>query len=116
MVFSRVQLVACALALTFMGVASARAQEANFNIPPGEAGKSIPELARQAGVQIIAPGSELHAVVTPEVKGRMEFKAALRTMLAKTSLELAAEDGRVFVLRKAGAAPNEGAVLAPSTG
>jgi len=52
------------------------AQEKPINIPAEDGGKSIPELARQAGVQIIAPGQALHGVVTP--RSRAHMKSASR--------------------------------------
>ena len=48
------------------------AQVKELHIPSEDAGKSIPELARQAGVQVIGPGASLHGVVTPEVNGTFD--------------------------------------------
>ena len=62
-------------------VTPALAQVGQFDIPPEEAEKSIPELARQAGVQIIGPGEPLKFVVTPRVKGTFDVSAALEMML-----------------------------------
>jgi iron complex outermembrane recepter protein len=62
------------------------AQVKQFDIPSEEAGKSLPDLARQAGVQIIAPGDKLRGVVTPEIKGAYELDTALNLMLKGTNL------------------------------
>jgi outer membrane receptor protein involved in Fe transport len=87
--------VACAALTCSMG---AWAQAKPIDIPAEDAGKSIPELARQAGVQIIAPGQALHGVVTPAVKGEYEVRGALTSMLQGTDLRIAADDGRTIVL------------------
>src|SRR5438105_4180921 len=77
---------------------TAWAQAKPIDIPSEDAGKSIPELARQAGVQIIAPGQALHGVVTPAVKGEYEVRGALSGMLQGTDLRIAADDGQTIVL------------------
>jgi TonB-dependent receptor len=77
--------IAAGIALAVM-VAPALAQVGQFDIPPEEAEKSIPELARQAGVQIIGPGEPLKSVVTPRVKGTFDVSAALEMMLKGTDL------------------------------
>jgi len=59
-----------------------------FDIPSESASKSIPELARQAGVQIIGPGGPLQSVVTPEVKGTFDVVAVLEMMLKGTDLKV----------------------------
>ncbi len=87
--------VACmALACT----TGALAQAKPIDIPAEDAGKSIPELARQAGVQIIAPGQALHGVVTPPVKGDYEVRIALADMIRGTDLRVASDDGQTIVL------------------
>ncbi|HYS46979.1 MAG TPA: TonB-dependent receptor plug domain-containing protein, partial [Rhizomicrobium sp.] len=87
---------ACCLALICSN--GAWAQPKPIDIPAEDAGKSIPELARQAGVQIIAPGQALHGLVTPAVKGEYEVRGALTGMLRGTDLRIAADDGRTIVL------------------
>lgn len=44
------------------------------------------ELARQAGIQVIAPGDQLHGIVTPAVKGSYDVNFALNLMLKGTGL------------------------------
>ena len=67
-----------------LGAMPVFAQVGQFDIPSEEASKSIPELARQADVQIIAPGEPLQSVVTPAVKGTFDVIAALQMMLRGT--------------------------------
>lgn len=64
------------------------AQVRSFDIPSESASKSIPELARQAGVQIIGPGEPLQSIVTPEVKGAFDVVAVLEMMLKATDLSV----------------------------
>jgi hypothetical protein len=55
-----------------LAATGATAQERTFDVPAGLAANSIPQFARQAGVQIIAPAGKLKGVVTPAVKGRQD--------------------------------------------
>ncbi|HWX89478.1 MAG TPA: TonB-dependent receptor, partial [Rhizomicrobium sp.] len=87
--------VAC---IALVCATGAWAQEKDINIPAEDGGKSIPELARQAGVQIIAPGQALHGVVTPAVKGAYEVRVALADMLQGTDLRVASDNGQTIVL------------------
>ncbi len=81
----------------FLG-SSAFAQVRQFDVPSQDAGKSIPELARQAGIQVIAPGEQLHGVITPEVKGSYDVVAALNLMLRGTGLVVSrSADGIVTI-------------------
>ena len=101
---------AAILALTC--VSAARAQSKSFEIPSEDAGQSIPELARQAGVQIIAPGKELHGFITPAVKGTFDVHTALAEMLKGTRISIASEDGQTIVLAIAQANQPPAAVTA----
>jgi TonB-dependent receptor len=69
----------------FLG-SPALAQVRQFDVPAEDAGRSIPELARQAGIQVVAPGEQLHGVTTPEIKGTFDVIVALNLMLKGTGL------------------------------
>jgi outer membrane receptor protein involved in Fe transport len=86
------------LSLAFGSVAFAEPRE--FNLPAEDAVESIPEFARQAGLQIVAPARDLRGWRTPPVHGVMEPRAALELLLEGTGLEVAADDGRVITLRR----------------
>ncbi|WP_343616707.1 TonB-dependent receptor [Novosphingobium sp.] len=75
------------------------AQTRSFDIPSLPAIKAIPELARQAQVQIIAAARDLQGVNTPAVKGAMDTRAALRRMIAGTPLHIVSDDGQIITLR-----------------
>jgi len=74
------------------------AQVAYFNVPSEDAGKSIPEFGRQAGVQIIAPGEMLHGLVTPAIKGSYDVHLALEMMLKGTDLVVDKEEDGVITI------------------
>ena len=77
----------------------AAAQVRSFDLAPQEAVRAIPEFARQAGVQIIAPARRLAGVNLPALWGEHDVRAALALLLAGTSLEVASDNGRVITLR-----------------
>jgi iron complex outermembrane recepter protein len=84
-----------------LGISSVAAgQVLDFDIPTQEAVRAIPEFARQAGIQIIAPASGLEDVYTPELRGSLELRDALRVLLQGTDLEIASDDGSVITLRR----------------
>ena len=96
--------LAARAALLIVAVAapgSARAFDANFDVPAQSALTAIPEFARQAGVQIVAPADELKRVRTPAIKGDMDVHTALSRLIANTGLEVAAVNGRAITLRVA---------------
>jgi len=79
-------------AATFIAVlgssTSVSAQVRQFDVPSEDAGKSIPEFARQAHIQVVAPGDQLHGVTTPPLKGTYGVFAALDLMLKGTGLKV----------------------------
>ena len=82
--------MACAAAViaALCCVTSASAQVRQFDVPSEEAGKSIPEFARQAKIQVLAPGDQLHGVITPPIKGAYDVFVALDLMLKGTDLKV----------------------------
>jgi hypothetical protein len=91
-------------ALAGVGVAAlviaqpASAQERSFNVPAQDARQSIPEFARQAGVQISAPADT--GIKTNAVKGTLDVDTALRQLIRGTGLEIASSSGGMIVLRR----------------
>ena len=82
----------------------ASAQMRRFNVPSGEAAKTIPEFARQAGVRISAPVSGLGGKRTAAIVGEQDVRAALAKLIAGLGLEVASDDGAGIVLRRAAVA------------
>ncbi|WP_430446742.1 TonB-dependent receptor [Sphingorhabdus contaminans] len=79
---------------------AAHAQERQFDVASQAASKSIPEFARQAGLQIIASADDLAGVVTPAISGRRDTREALRELIANTGLSIVSDNGSTIVLRK----------------
>jgi outer membrane receptor protein involved in Fe transport len=83
--------------------AMAAAQSRSFNIAAGSATKSIPEFARQASIQIVAPGEKLRQVRTPAIKGAYDVRQALQTLLKGSGLRVVDDAGSVITLASAAA-------------
>jgi TonB-dependent receptor len=71
-------------ALLWQSPVSAQARQ--FDVASGGAERSLPEFARQAGIQVLAPGDQLDGVFTPAVKGTYDVFVALHLMLRGTDL------------------------------
>ncbi|MET0310158.1 MAG: TonB-dependent receptor [Sphingomonas sp.] len=114
-----------AAVIAALGVAApAQAQTHSFDIPAQLAVKAIPELARQARIQIVASARDLNGVRTPAIKGSMDAREALRRLIAGTPLEIVGDDGQVITLRSRRGSQSErasgkgmisGQVLDPAT-
>ncbi|WP_114521836.1 TonB-dependent receptor [Altererythrobacter sp. ZODW24] len=85
--------------------APAMAQQREFSVPAQSATTAIPEFARQAGVQIIAPGSVLRGVNTRTVEGEADVREALRLMLRDTRLKILSYQNGVITLGGPATAP-----------
>ncbi|UIJ46979.1 TonB-dependent receptor [Sphingomonas cannabina] len=97
---SRHSILTCGAAIAALAIAApAQAQERVFDIPAQPAVRAIPELARQAQVQIVAPARDLQGISTPAVKGRMDVRTALRRLIAGTPLRIDSDDGQIITLR-----------------
>ena len=83
-----------------VGLAPAFAQSKLFDIPEEYASQSLPEFARQAGVQIIAPGDQFRNVKTPAVRGNLSLDQALAILIGGTGLEVAESNNTTIVLRR----------------
>jgi len=115
----------CGRGLLFCSVAAvavaspllARAEVRRFDVPADAASASIPQFARQAGLQILVSEPLTRGVRTGAVVGAMEPSAGLDLLLAGTGLRVASRDGSVVTLaasesqagrfRSAVAAPDE---------
>jgi iron complex outermembrane receptor protein len=75
------------------------AQTVFFDLPAQDAATAIPEFARQAGLQIIAPVDNLKGIKTHRVIGTMDAHEALRRLLEGTGLVVASDDGHTISLR-----------------
>ena len=90
------------VAIYAMAIATpALAQAKSFNVPAQPAISAIPELARQADVQILVSESAVRGKKTRAVKGSMTVEQALRQLLKGTGLRVSSGDGRTFTLAPA---------------
>lgn len=106
------RLLAGAAAMAVLALADeSLAQQRSFNVPAQSAVDAIPAFARQAGVQIVVPSSQLRGVRTPALSGAQDTRQALRRLISGTGLEIASDNGSTIVLRKAASVPAAGAAV-----
>lgn len=92
--------ISAAVALALTASQPSFAQQKQFSVPEQSATTAIQEFAKQAGVQIVAPSEALEGKTTRAVSGEMDASAALLILLEDTDLEVAANDGKIIVLRR----------------
>src|SRR5258708_6797831 len=90
---------AITLALGLTALTTALSQTVAFDVPGQEAATAIPEFARQAGLQIIAPADKLKGIKTHSLHGAIDTRAALKLLLEGTGLIVASDDGHTTSLR-----------------
>lgn len=95
-------LLAGAIAAALASAPHAMAQQRQFEVPAQPAVTAIPELARQAQVQIIAPAGSLEGIDTPAIAGEMNAREALRMLLEGTGLTIKSDENNVILLENAG--------------
>jgi outer membrane receptor protein involved in Fe transport len=95
-------LLICGVAVAaFVTPAAADAHQRSFDLPAQSATKSIPEFARQAGIQIVAPGNKLRGIRTAALKGGYDVQSALAVLLKGTGLRIVSNDGKTITLAAA---------------
>lgn len=77
---------------------SALAQQVRFDVPRQLAVTGIPAFARQAGIQIVAPVSQLRNQRTSAVRGSFTVEAGLAILLRGTGLRVTLRTGNVVSL------------------
>src|SRR5882757_2295607 len=107
---------AITLALGLTAMTTAMSQTIAFDVPGQEAATAIPEFARQAGLQIIAPADKLKGVKTHSLHGAIDSRAALKLLLEGTGLTVASDDGHTISLRFPEGAGNTTSKVTPAAG
>src|SRR3984893_4241976 len=107
---------AITLALGLTALTTALAQTIAFNVPGQEAATAIPEFARQAGLQIIAPADKLKGIKTHSLSGAIDTRAALKLLLEGTGLIVASDDGHTISLRFPEGPGNTTSTVTPAVG
>jgi TonB-dependent receptor len=88
-----------AVAVLAVAPAEAAAQIRRFDVPAQSAQTGIPQFARQAGIQILAPKAIVDGLKVNRVKGTMHVAVALRQLLAGTDL-IAVDVGGAMVVKR----------------
>lgn len=101
-----------AAAILFAGAAYAEAAGLAFDLPAEPLAKSLNQVARQAGVQVVFASPLAEGRQAPALKGNFTARQALERLLAGSGLVLRASDERSFIVEPASAAPGE-VTLAP---
>lgn len=94
----RTILASTAAAYAIVMAAPALAQTKSFNVPEQAASTGIPELARQADIQILVSEGLARGKTTRAVRGNMSVEAALQRLLRGTGLRISSSDGRTITL------------------
>lgn len=87
-----------ATVIAITGASPAVAQDREFDVRVQSATTAIPEFARQAGVQIVSPGSVLRGINTRSVKGQVDIRVALEQLLLGTGLRILSFQNGVITL------------------
>lgn len=101
----RKKLLSAAVVVALTLSSPAFAQSRMFDVPAQAATTAIPELAKQAGVQILAVGDGLAGIQTPAVSGEMSVRQALEKLLQGTDIEVSTDDSGAYLLRQRDSAP-----------
>ena len=83
----------------------AQAPVLSFNIPAQPAITSIPEFAKQSGLQVLVTTADLKGISTNAVSGNLTAEAALSRLISNKGLRIASDNGREVLLVKANAVP-----------
>lgn len=98
-------------------VAQAATTVRSFSVPAGPATQSVPQFARQAGLQILMSARAANGIRTRPVNGAHEARRGLERMLAGSGLRIASWRGDVVTLAvQESQAPAEGAQDARNVG
>lgn len=92
-------LASAAIVCGAVPAAQAMAQVRRFDVAAQPASSGIPQFARQAGIEILAPSSIVDGLSTNRVQGTMDVAAALRVLLAGTDL-VPVINGNSVILRR----------------
>lgn len=90
--------VSVALLMMLTPASQVLAQERNFDLPADDLAVTLPEYARQAGMQIVAAADLVEGASTRSIKGVMDARVALQSLLAGSGLSVAFDDGGTIVL------------------
>lgn len=93
-----------------LAAGTAHAQQRMFDLPEGRASDTLPALAMQSGLQIIAPSEQLRGKRTPRLTGAHDAREMLRHIIQGTGLAIVSDRADIIILRDS--APKKMAVAA----
>src|SRR6478736_4253813 len=85
-------LAACSILVLVPAATAAEALKKNFDLPAGDAAKTLKTFSEQSGEQIVYPVEQVRGVKTNPVKGELDARAALDRMLADTGLAVVEDE------------------------
>ncbi|HEY3521438.1 MAG TPA: TonB-dependent receptor [Rhodanobacteraceae bacterium] len=97
---------AVAIAFAVCASVASAATLQHFDLPAGDAVKTVQLLARQSGLQVLAPNADLQGVRTNAVNGDFEPVEALRRMLQGTGLHISQTDANTVTVTRAAPGPS----------
>ena len=99
---ARATLMVAVSTMALAGASGASAQQARqFNVPAQSAATGVPEFARQANLQILAPAVAVAGKRTAAVQGVFAVDQGLNRLLTGSNLVVASNDSRTAVLAAA---------------
>ncbi|MDB5367630.1 MAG: TonB-dependent receptor-like protein [Rhodospirillales bacterium] len=105
-IFRAAMLARCIALASLFWIVPAHAQTKSFDVPAQPATQAIPEFARQASIQIVAPGIRLRGIQTNAIRGQFDVREALKQMLVGTGLAFRDENGTILVVKDPSPSPN----------
>jgi iron complex outermembrane receptor protein len=98
---ARASLMVAVSTMALAGASNSWAQARQFNVPAQPAATGVPEFARQANLQILAPAEAVAGRRTAAVQGVFGVDQGLSRLLAGSNLVVASNDSRTAVLAAA---------------
>ena len=98
---ARASLMVAVSTMALAAAGSAFAQTRQFNVPAQPAATGVPEFARQANLQILAPADAVAGRRTAAVQGVFPVDQGLSRLLSGSNLIVASNDSRTAVLAAA---------------
>lgn len=93
--------VVAILAAVAPNVTQAQTTPVEINLPAQPLGQALAALAKQAGIEIVAPAELVAGKQAPAVSARLTPRAVLERLLAGSGLEARSKDEKSFVVQRA---------------
>lgn len=97
--FIAVSVAALAISISHVGCAQ-EAAEGNYDVAAQELKYSLRDLARQAGLELVAPSEALAGKMAPAVRGHYSLQQAVDALLAGSDLRAIIRDGAIIIRQR----------------